>query len=643
MCGITGFFGKKNVDLRKYYMAHSVLSHRGPDDEGFILKQQNGQVINCFGEKTIETKKKKYDIREQGESKFCLGHHRLSIIDLSEGGHQPLQSNCGRYYIVFNGEIYNYLELRDELKALRYSFKTSSDTEVIITAFSHWREESFKKFNGMWAMVIYDSTENLCFMSRDRFGIKPLYLYQSKEVTYFASEMKFFKSLGLNLSLNDSVAIDYLSHCLIDHTEQTFYNEIQSFPAAHYAVFSGNGDQIRQKRYWNIEICENKSTTSYNTAKEELRELLHSSLEFRLQSDVPVGTLLSGGLDSTAIVCLLTKYFDLPRNELSAFSAVFEEEEFSEKKYIEDTVRQNPTINSHYIYPSPKDLETDFCHLLETIETPFRSLAVYSQHCIYRYIKNETDIVVLLNGQGSDEIFAGYRNHYAAYFSELIYKGNFVSLAQEIKWMRRYRKHEINTYLYQTLSSSIPNRVKKIIKKIRNNKSSIMSLFEGNIVGDNPLGSHKNLSSILLHDLNISALPEYLRYEDRNSMAYSLESRLPFLDYRMVEWAFKLPSNFKIKNGLNKRILRETFSNDITPSVQNRKDKMGFVSPQQIWQKNVLRPWMEKVILSKDKSGLLNQSNVESLYKQYVNGNNTTDSWIWWRIFCFKVWYHSVF
>jgi len=617
------------------------MLHRGPDAQGFVFSTSanyggNGSL------RTVDIHKDHRNLREYGGSRICLGHNRLKVIDLTDAGNQPLWSHEGRYVIIYNGEIYNYIELRKQLKSYGYRFLSNSDTEVIITAFQHWKEECFCKFNGMWALAILDTLSREVFLSRDRFGIKPLYVYTDDNGIFFASELKFFKALKLRLTLNPNAASNYINKCLIDYNEETFYDEIQSFPPAHYAVFSSDGKLLKKEKYWNIPI-EEINEISLDEASERLCEIFHSSLDLRMRSDVPVGALLSGGLDSNSIISKLCKYFELPNDQIESFSAIFREKEFSEYSYINDTIHIYPQIKPHFVYPSPSDLRNDFESLLQVIETPFRSLSVYSQYCLYRYIKNNSDVIVLLNGQGADEIFAGYSAHFPMYLDELITHNRISIFLKELYYLNKYRNTELRKYLSSIILRLI-SRIKtrfSINDAIRDNNGKHEDILA--YIPKNGLRKFRSLNEKLFHNLTIASLPEYLRYEDRNSMNFSLESRLPFLDYRIVEFVFRLGSCFKINRGVSKAILRNSVVNDVVPSVLNRKDKMGFISPQEIWHKTILKDWMRDIIQTDERSGILKQKQIEKNYSGYLDYEKNQSAFLWWRIFCFKYWYLTCF
>jgi len=302
MCGITGFFSYKNkIDTKKYYKAHLKITHRGPDDEGFIYKNGNNQIEYLKGNDTIDELQDGTHIVEKEPSNLILGHRRLSIIDLTSNGHQPY--NYKQLSLVYNGEIYNYIELRDELKELGYGFETDSDTEVFLKAYHCWGVEAFNKFNGMWASAIYDENKNTILLIRDRFGIKPLYYSLVDDNLIFGSEIKFVSSFMDKLYVNEQMVYEYLRFNHLDHTNQTLFKDILQLEPNSYMVFSKEGIEILN--YWELE--EEK-----NISKEDIEKKLNDAISLRMRSDVEVGSLLSGGIDSSIILGIINqkKYTD---------------------------------------------------------------------------------------------------------------------------------------------------------------------------------------------------------------------------------------------------------------------------------------------------------------------------------------------
>lgn len=551
MCGITGFISESPIRTDKYYHAHSLTKHRGPDDEGFTVAQ-GSNVSHCKGDDTIAYYKSLKHINEVHNAELIIGHRRLSILDLSEKGHQPY--NFENLSLVYNGELFNYIEIRDELKSVGYQFETDSDTEVVLKAYHHWQEEAFNRFNGMWALAIYNAAERSLVLSRDRFGIKPLFYSFSNGVLSFASEMKFLKAFSdVNHTVNNKAINTYLNTSKTNYSSDTFWNDIQELEPARNLCFKDGTIDI--KRYWDITPKPKKRP--HHESLETFSQIFTDSLKLRMRSDVEVGTLLSGGLDSTTIVCSLKKLGLISGSDFKSFSAVFEEKMYSEKKYIDETVKQT-AIKPHFIWPKPEEMEEHLEKLLWHIETPFRSLAVFSQYLIYKHIKENTNVKVLLNGQGADELFSGYTNHYNPYFWSLIKKGNFKKVQQEISLYRGARDISLNKVLKQLVIYSYKR-------------------------------PFANLNNTSYQEISSSPLREYLKYDDRTSMAFSVEARVPFLDYRLVEFAMQLSAESRIDNFSNKRIVRDYASTIIPQDILNRKDKMGFISPQERWQENELK------------------------------------------------------
>ena len=620
MCGITGFYSQnRRMDTKRYYAAHCKIAHRGPDDEGFIYKNTNGHIEHLMGDDTIKELRDREYIVDKAPSSLMMGHRRLSIIDLSAHGHQPF---CFKnLYLVYNGEIYNYIELRQELQSFGYTFETDSDTEVFIKAYHCWEKEAFNKFNGMWAAAIYNHERNDLLLTRDRFGIKPLYYAMIENSLVFGSEIKFVSSFMEKLYANEQMVYEYVRFNYLDHTDQTLFEGIMQVEPNSCMIFSENSIQIFH--YWELKKVDMPS-------KEDIEKSLKSAIKLRLRSDVEVGSLLSGGIDSSTILGIIDQ--EKYRKKFETFSAVFKEEKFSEKKYIDTFSTTNMDLIKHFIYPEAEKLLDNMEELIYTQEEPFRSLAVFSQYEIYKNIRETTRVTALLNGQGADEIFTGYTDYYYAYLLELLRQFDFIRFASEFKAFMCNRgisipglaKQLLITFLSRCFRPKNKHRIFKKKFKVTQKPNKFKNL----------------LKSSLYSSLTFSALREYLRYEDRNSMRFSLESRLPFLDFNVVEKAFSLSDEQKIKNGVSKAILREIAKNKIPDEILYRKDKMGFVSPQKIWQKTLLADDLDKTFGQIRKEGIfhfIDSEQIYSLYEAYKNGH--FDDWAFiWRIYCLYKW-----
>jgi asparagine synthase (glutamine-hydrolysing) len=599
MCGITGYFSYKNkIQPRDFYQAHLLLKHRGPDDEGFA-SLQNNQLELLRGNDSNQKASEQRHISESQETNLLLGHRRLSVIDLSTDGHQPFEFEG--LYLTYNGEIYNYIELRDELKNKGYSFQTQTDTEVFLKAYHCWGVEAFNKFNGMWAAGIYHKKDNKLLLTRDRFGIKPLYYAYKNNELFFASEVKFIRKF-VETNLNKKVAQAYLDDCLLDYSSETFFKEINELEPAHYLEFNNNN--IQSKKYWLYQSKIDYSIT-YEEAKEEISKLFNQSIDYRMRADVEVGSLLSGGLDSNAIVYNLN-YRNRMNETFHTFTADFKEEEFSEKLYVDETIKNIPKLKPHFIYPDPDKLKEKLEKILYYQEFPFRSLAVFSQYEIYQHIAKYTQVKVLLNGQGSDEQFAGYSYHYFYALVDDLKLGNFKEFFTMFKFIKQI-KNTSTFYLFKT-----------IIKLLLNKETLNKKLFS---------------------EFQITPLREYLRYEDRMSMMVSKETRLPFMDKDLIEYSFKLKNNYKINSKQNKAILRSVV-NYVDKKIINRKDKQGFVSPQENWQQEQLKALMLEVF--QDNNYMVLDKNVKTHVNDYFQGksNNVYQIWRW---FCFLKWQNISF
>lgn len=540
MCAIAGIFSPNPQDIQTMINA---AKHRGPDDSG----------IFC-------------------DANLSLAHARLSIIDLDVRAKQPMNYK-DRYTIVFNGEIYNYLELKTELKAKGYVFATKSDTEVIMASYDYWGKNALNKFNGMWAFAIYDKLKNELFLSRDRFGVKPLYYVQKDELFAFGSELKQFSHL-LTFRLNKSVALDFLAFGILEHKRQTMLKDIVMLPAGHFCVFDLKSKKLSQECYYNL----SSKKTALNTKdySHEFLELLRSSIDLRLRSDVLVGSCLSGGLDSSSIVSLVAQ-----KQNIQTITASYKEKAFDESHFAR-SVTDKFGLKQTLVYPDLDEIKNDefFSHFAKMQDLPFGSLSIFAQYKVFETAK-KNGIKVMLDGQGADEILGGYLGYFYASLASSLRTARF---SEFLKSLQTISANAYNPSKKDLLINSIYYALPQFIKKLKPvNKPYLSQNPQRNMAyfGD---ASASVLSLSLAQILNTN-LPTLLHYEDRNSMAHGVESRLPFLDYRLVEFTLFLPQKEKISHE-TKLILRNSMQGIAPEQVLNRKDKMGFVTPESLWAKN---------------------------------------------------------
>lgn len=538
MCGIAGIitFNSEQVTTDDLKKMTDVISHRGPDGEG--------QWSNALG--TVG-----------------LGHRRLSIIDLSEQGKQPMHYANERYTITFNGEIYNYIEIKVDLLNKGYVFKSNSDTEVLMALYDLKKEKCLQDLDGMFAFAIWDEKEQTLFCARDRFGEKPFHYYLDNNRFVFASEIKQFWEVGIEKTTDNNRFKNYLIDGHIDDvgdSTSTFFDKIKKLDAAHYMLVNAQGKTSITK-YWQLEKKTNSFNLSIESAAEQFLELFIDSIKIRLRSDVPVGSSLSGGLDSSSIVMLID---DLKGKEVkqNTFSARFKNFAKDEGKHIQEVINACKNVNVHYTWPDENYFEQVFDTVLYHQDEPFGSASIVAQYAVMELAK-KNNVTVLLDGQGADEYLAGYLSYYHSYLNQLFYSD-----------VKTY-KHELNLYSqyhqqsepYHRINETTRMKAGRIKKKLLNQ----------------PLPFNNQLDNDLRVSSTQRGLKELLRYADRNSMAHSREVRLPFLSHKLVEYVFSLPDEFKINNGWTKFVLRKAMSNILPESICWRVDKIGYEPPQKNW------------------------------------------------------------
>lgn len=557
MCGIVGIISDKqnSIHLSALKKMTDVISHRGPDGEGHWLNTEN----------TIG-----------------FGHRRLAIVDLSKNASQPMHF-LNRYTITFNGEIYNYIELKIELQKKGYFFHTNSDTEVLMALYDLKKEKCLEDLDGMFAFALYDKEEKITFCARDRFGEKPFYYHTTNDTFYFASEMKALWAAGINKEPNLRKVFLYLAYNAQDDTKNlnhTFYKNISILEPAQYLIIK-NGKIINIKKYWEINI-NNKIEISLENAKENILSLFKESISNRLRSDVSVGSSLSGGIDSSSIVAIINQLKG--NNQLQeTFSARFTDFKNDEGEFIK-LVIDRFKIKSHEIYLTPKLIDEQINNVFYHQEEPFGSKSIVAQYFVMKLAK-DNNVTVLLDGQGADEYFAGYHSYFINLYRSLI-----LTNKKEFKTQINYYNKLHNTTFNLEPNFKLYAKHLELKNNLRNYKNCIIKAnylkqFNKDFLHEfhkfeYPHIQNNNLSEELKWTLTGTGLNNLLRYADRNSMAHSREVRLPFLYHKLVEFIFTLPDNFKLHNGWTKYILRETMKSYLPEEIVWRKEKIGFEPPE---------------------------------------------------------------
>lgn len=560
MCGIAGII---STSIHEGYLRKmsETLAHRGPDGSG-IWKNPAGNA--------------------------GLAHRRLAIIDLSNAASQPMQY-LNRYTIVYNGEIYNYPELRNELRKAGYEFRTESDTEVIAAAYDCYKNKCLQFFDGMFAFAIWDEWEQLLFAARDRFGEKPFYYWHDDTQLAFASEMKALWAIGVEKQIDERMMLNYLALGQVQNPVdkfQTFYKDILSLPPAHYLIWKRLDPSPIVRNYWNIDK-QIQYEIDPELAMNAVDKILTVSVKRRIRSDVPVGMSLSGGLDSS----ILAWYLNREKENFSSFSAVFPGFEKDEAAFIHQITDAIPHKNFS-LTPTAKELAEDLEQLIRSQEEPFPSSSIYAQ---YRVCKaaSEQGIKVLIDGQGADEIFAGYHRYAHWFLQEMINRNRFSRANRERRLLRK-QNVAFSWGIKNIMATYLPSHAAVALEKKEYNRilhhPEISKEYLNHLQGKEWEGISKplvtKLNDILYFNTMGMGLEELLRFADRNSMAHGVEIRLPFLQHELVEFAFTLPSILKVKDGYPKWILRKMMENRLDDRIIWRKGKTGYETPQEQWMAN---------------------------------------------------------
>ncbi|MFA6254807.1 MAG: asparagine synthase (glutamine-hydrolyzing) [Patescibacteria group bacterium] len=613
MCGIAGYLKFNNsTDFDQEHLAKMLktIEYRGPNDQGIFI-----------------------------DKKIGLGHRRLSILDLSSAGHQPMFDSEKSLAIIYNGEVFNYLEIREELKNKGYKFQTETDTEVIIYSYKEWGQDCVKRFNGMWSFVIWDKQKEELFASRDRFGIKPFFYQKTDDYFIFGSEIKTILAVSpLPKKINYKQLYNFIDRNMSYGCSETIFENINELPPGHSLKITGN--KMTFDQYWQLDLEKIKTKYDYTKPEKTFRELLIDAVKLRLRSDVPVGVCLSGGIDSTVITGIITKILG---QKIDTFSSVYDQPDYNEKKFIEIANNYYGTT-AHYLKPDPNKLFEITEKIVKHHDLPVRMPSTFSHWHVMECAAQK--VIVTLDGQGADEILGGYPAYYPFYLADLLRGLKLKKFVQTRKEIKHYLNQSYDKEVIKILTPKFILKIKRLFKPQRRWQDQILS---GEMLkfksGPNKIPKFFSgyLNQALFEAFSTTNLPVLLSNEDRISMAFSLEARVPFLDYRLVEFCFGLPIKYKIDGYRNKVILREAFKDILPPEIYDRKDKKGFPTPNDHWFKNELKNKLQELFYSPNfnQNGLLDTKKVQNIFQQHLSGKN--HGRLLWRILTLEIWLKKYF
>ncbi len=553
MCGIAGAVGLdgQHVDRALIERMTRMVAHRGPDGEGVFV-----------------------------EGNIGLGHRRLAIVDRSSDGAQPMTARKELNTVVFNGEIYNYLELRTELQALGHMFATRTDTEVLLAAYAEWGPSCVNHFNGMWAFAIYDRTCGHLFCSRDRFGKKPFYFMRNRDCFAFGSEIKQLLPLMSKRRANEHALLKFIMGVQSEGLEQSFFEGVRKLPGGHNLILDIRNGDMRIERYYELKIDRTLNGIDDIEAVDRFSAALTDSVRLRLRADVQVATCLSGGLDSSSVATLASSiYREYAQRPFAAITASSEQQGNDESHFAEQVVKHNDMV-WHKVKPSYENFADALPAIVEAQEEPFPSASIAMQYFVMQTAR-EKGIPVLLDGQGGDETLLGYERYFAAhYLSEAKTHGWLSSLAamraSSVNNSAMSARRVLEYFIYFNSSRVRWSNYRRRHSYLR----SLPEMFDEVRLYADAAGDIHDLQKLEIERTNLPAL---LRYEDKNSMSHSIETRLPFLDYRLVELALSLPGSSKISEGWTKHVLRKSMVGKMPDSIVWRRNKLGFEAPEQLW------------------------------------------------------------
>ena len=623
MCGIVGLLSKARPELDvKIGEALNELNHRGPDNGGFEVYSTPGMVGVLF-----------------------LGHARLSVIDLTVAGHQPMHSIDGRFTIIFNGEIYNYRELRAELIREGCAFKTDSDTEVLLSAWSRWGKACLPRLTGMFAFGVYDRRDQTLTCVRDAFGIKPFFYSVDSETFAFASELSaLLKLLPVKPPVNWQRSYDYLVHGVYDNGSDTFFDEVCQLSPGHWLEINiATGELIRLERWWRPVIAE-CNELNFDDAAEIVKEKFLNSIRMHLRSDVPLGAALSGGLDSSAVVCAMRHV--APDYPIHTFSYIAAGSNVNEEKWV-DLVNQHVGANAHKVLVTPRELVRDLDDMIRTQGEPFGSMSIYAQYRVYQLAK-ENGITVTLDGQGADEMLGGYIGFPGERVRSLLDEGHPRQAWDFLRYWAQWPGRSMATGIKAALAEwtcGAPHELLRMAAGLNKVPDWIDSRIahEMGLAGrvkrfhSGEYANGRRMAAQMVNMLTQHGLPGLLRHGDRNSMRFSVESRVPFLTLDQVEFALSLPEHYLVsKAGETKHVFRRAMQGIVPDEILLRKDKIGFEPPEKEWLISIAdqaREWLSEDM----KIPFIRRGALLAEFEDVIAGRRPF-SWQVWRWINFYRW-----
>ena len=637
MCGIAALICPDGSQARQWLTPMlAQIKHRGPDGDGIeTFKNISGSA---------------WARSDDGLGHLGLGHVRLSIVDLSTAGHQPMPYQAQRYWISYNGEIYNYQTLRDELATLGHNFNSHSDTEVLLAAYAQWGRDCLHRLNGIFAFVLVDTHTGRVFAARDRFGVKPLYYWRSPDGFFaVASEIKQFAVLpGWRAVVNPQRAYDFLNWGLTDHTHETMYADVLQLQGGQ--LFEGSAsalarDGAKPETWYQLQPSSESAHFDLPEAALRFGQLLDDSVRLQLLADVPVGSCLSGGLDSSSIVCLAAEQLGGSKKpKQHTFSARASVQNYDEGKFIQQVVELTQ-VQAHEVTPGLDGLFDVLPVLTWHQDEPFGSTSIYAQWHVFK-LASESGIKVVLDGQGADELLGGYHNFFGTRLSGLLKNGNFVAFKNELAGLQKHHGYNKSYAISRIADVMLPNAVRQVLRRLAMKPTEdASSWLNTNVLAFEPCdpfeiaGARTSSISQLSHAQILKTnLPMLLHSEDRNSMAHGIEARVPFLDHRLVEFALGLKDENKIDEGITKRVLRTAMRGKVPGEIIDRMDKLGFVTPEEIWMlKKAPGLFREKLNTAIEASRGILKPELLTEFDQMLTGRRPF-SFKTWRMISFGEW-----